>query len=132
MQSRHWTDMSRDKKKLTQQLIDMLPDDQTLSLSDAMSLWWFNLRKNGGMRLTVTGYHAFVKILELENYEYQITDPMLFNQHTMLDLDRKMQMPYYIYATKGIPKKLVLFGSREAVMLNLYGNLKQFLDNYKI
>jgi hypothetical protein len=25
----------------------------------------------------------------------------------------------------------VFFGSREAVMVNLYGDLKKFLDNYK-
>jgi hypothetical protein len=124
--------MPRDKKTLTQQLINLLPENQKLSLSEVMTLWWFNLRKNGGMRLTAVGYHAFVKILELEHYEYQIVDPLLFNQQTILDLDRKMQMPYYIHASKGIPKKIVLFGSREAVMLNLYGNLRQFLDNYKL
>lgn len=96
-----------------------------------MHTWWFNLRKNGGMRLTGPGYSIFVKELELEHYEYTIDDPMLFTQQTILDLDRKMQMPYYISATKGVPKKIVFFGSREAVMINLYGNLKQFLDNYR-
>ena len=83
------------------------------------------------MRLTGPGYMAFVKDFELEHYEYQIDDPTTFNQQMILDLDRKMQMPYYISATKGIPKKIVFFGSREAVMVNLYGNLKQFLDNYR-
>jgi hypothetical protein len=96
-----------------------------------MSTWWFNLRKNGGMRLTGPGYVAFVKDLDLEHYEYAIADPMIFNQHMILDLDRKMQMPYYIHAVKGIPRKIVFFGSREAVMVNLYGNLQQFLDNYR-
>lgn len=83
------------------------------------------------MRLTGPGHQAFVQHLDLEHYEYSITDPMLFNQQTILDLDRKMQMPYYIAATKGVPKKIVFFGSREAVMVNLYGSLKQFLDNYE-
>lgn len=83
------------------------------------------------MRLTGIGYVAFVKDLDLEHYEYSIDDPMVFNQHTILSLDKKMQMPYYIHAVKGIPKKIVFFGSREAVMVNLYGNLKQFLDNYE-
>lgn len=121
----------RDKKKLTQELIELLPADQRISLTSAMPSWWFNLRKNGGMRLTSTGFDTFVKKLELENYSYPIDNPMLFNQQTILDLDRKMQMPYYIHATKGVPKKIVFFGSREAVMANLYGNLQQFLDNYQ-
>ena len=121
----------RDKRKLTQQLIDLLNEDQRISVESAMPAWWFNLRKNGGMRLTATGYYTFVEELELEHYSYPIDNPMLFNQQTILDLDRKMQMPYYIHAAKGVPKKIVFFGSREAVMVNLYGNLQQFLDNYE-
>jgi hypothetical protein len=121
----------RDKRKLTEQLIKQLDPDLGFTVKQAMHTWWFNLRKNGGMRLTGPGHSIFVKELELEHYEYTINDPMLFNQQTILDLDRKMQMPYYISATKGIPKKIVFFGSKEAVMVNLYGNLKQFLDNYR-
>lgn len=100
------------------------------TIKSAMHTWWFNLRRNGGMRLSGTGYQAFVRDLELEHYEYSIQDPMQFNQLMILDLDRKMQMPYYIHAVKGVPKKIIFFGSREAVMVNLYGNLKKFLENY--
>lgn len=96
-----------------------------------MSNWWFNLRKRGGLRLTGMGYSAFVKNLEMEHYEFAIRDPMMFNQAIILKLDRKMQTPYYIHAVKGVPKMIVFFGSREAVMANLYGNLQQFLDNYE-
>jgi len=120
----------RDKKKLTEQLIKQLNPDLGMTLRAAMSTWWFNLRKNGGMRLTAVGYDAFVKKLDLEKYEYAISDPLQFNQHVILDLDRKMHMPYYIHAVKGVPKKIIFFGSREAVMVNLYGDLKRFLDNY--
>jgi hypothetical protein len=121
----------RDKRKLTQELLALLPEEKVLTLDQALPIWWFNLRKNGGMRLTGPGHQAFVKDLELEHYEYAIDNPLLFNQQTILDLDRKLQMPYYISATKGIPKKIVFFGSQEAVMVNLYGNLKKFLDNYE-
>jgi hypothetical protein len=121
----------RDKRRLTQELIALLPTEEKISVDSAIPSWWFNLRKNGGMRLTATGYDIFVKKLELEHYSYPIDNPMLFNQQTILDLDRKMQMPYYIHAAKGVPKKIVFFGSREAVMVNLYGNLQQFLDNYQ-
>ena len=122
----------RDKKKLTQELIALLPDDQQISVDTAMPAWWFNIRRNGGMRLTGIGYQVFVDDLELEHYSYSIDNPLLFTQQTILKLDRKMQMPYYISATKGIPKKIIFFGSKEAVMVNLYGNLQQFLDNYQL
>ncbi len=120
----------RDKKRLTEELVSLLAGDYSISVDQAMRTWWFNLRKNGGMRLTGPGYHAFVELLKLEHYSYNINDPLQFNQQTVLKLDRKMQMPYYVHGVKGIPKKIVFFGSREAVMVNLYGNLKQFLDNY--
>jgi hypothetical protein len=127
----HGSKVVRNKQHLTQELIDLLPDEQRISAESARSIWWYNLRKNGGMRLTTVGYETFVHRLELEHYEYSIDSPKLFNQQTVLDLDRKMQMPYYIHIAKGIPKTIVFFGSRDAVMVNLYGNLQQFLDNYR-
>lgn len=120
----------RDKKKLTEELIALLPEEHLSNLSTTMHAWWFNTRRGGGMRLTAVGYDTFVNYLDLEHYSYEIDNPMLFNQQTILKLDRKMQMPYYIHAVKGVPKKIVFFGSKEAVMVNLYGNLQQFLDNY--
>jgi len=89
------------------------------------------LRKNGGMRLTTTGYTTFVQILDLEHYKYTINDPVTFNQHTVLALDRKLQMPYYIHVIKGVPKKIIFFGSQEAMLANLYGSLSRFLENCK-
>jgi hypothetical protein len=121
----------RDKRLLTEELILLLPEEQRISVSSAMPAWWFNLRRSGGMRLTAIGYKIFAEDLGLEHYEYPIDNPILFNQQIILKLDRKMQMPYYIHAAKGIPKKIVFFGSKEAVMVNLYGNLQQFLDNYQ-
>ena len=120
----------RDKKKITDELVKQLDPDSGITVKQAMSTWWFNRRKNGGMRLTGPAYTVFTEQLELARYEFAITDPHQFNQHLILDLDRKMQMPYYISASKGIPKKIVFFGSQEAVMINLYGNLQQFHDNY--
>jgi len=121
----------RDKRKLTEELINLLPEEQRISVASAIPSWWCNLRRNGGMRLTSLGYQVFADDLELEHYSYAINDPLLFNQQTILKLDRKMQMPYYIEAKKGIPKRIIFFGSKEAVMVNLYGNLQQFLDNYE-
>ena len=123
--------MKRDKQRLTEQLVAQLDPDLGTTVKRAMNTWWFNIRKNGGMRLTGPGYAVFTEQLDLARYEWPIQDPHRFNQHVILSLDRKIQMPYYISATKGIPKKIVFFGSQEAVWVNLYGNLEQFLDNYR-
>jgi hypothetical protein len=120
----------RDKRRLSQELINLLPEPHP-TVESVLPGWWYNLRKNGGMRLTELGYQTFIKGLELEHYSYEIDNPIAFTQQTILDLDRKMQMPYYIHIVKGIPKKIMFFGSREAVVVNLYGSLQQFLDNYR-
>ena len=120
----------RNKQQLTEKLVKQLDSDLGVTVKRAMHSWWFNIRKTGGMRLTGPGYQIFCEELDLARYEFAIDDPHSFNQHTILDLDKKMQMPYYIHAVKGIPKKIVFFGSREAVMVNLYGDLKKFLENY--
>jgi hypothetical protein len=121
----------RDKQQLTEKLVNLLPENGRISIESALSIWWYNLRKNGGLRLTIIGFQTFVNDIELEHYEYSLENLQLFNQQTILDLDRKMQMPYYIHVVKGVPKKIVFFGSREAVVINLYANLQQFLDNYR-
>lgn len=82
------------------------------------------------MRLTKSGYDAFVDELDIECYEFTIPAKTNFNQRTILALDRRLQMPYYIKTNKHRVDKLVFFGSREAVLANLYGDLEKFLDNY--
>jgi hypothetical protein len=120
----------RDKKKLTETLVNQLDPEWGITVKKAMHTWWFNLRSSGGMRLTSAGYHAFTEELDLEHYTYNVNDPTDINQQMILDMDRKLQMPYYIHAVKGVPKKVMFFGSKEAMVTNLYGDLKKFLDNY--
>jgi hypothetical protein len=121
----------RNKQKLTETLVNQLDPDWGITVKKAMRSWWFNLRSTGGMRLTSVGYHTFIAELDLEHYTYTVDDPTDINQQTILDMDRKLQMPYYIHAVKGIPKKIIFFGSKEAMVTNLYGDLKKFLDNYR-
>ena len=121
----------RNKKKLTEELVHQLDPDLGHTVKRSMHTWWFNIRNNGGMRLTSNGYHVFCEDLDLEYYEFTISNPHDLNQQLILEMDTKLQMPYYIHAVKGIPKKIVFFGSKEAVMINLYGDLKKYLDNYR-
>jgi hypothetical protein len=62
----------RDKRKITDELVALLPDRKKISADSAMRSWWFNLRKNGGMRLTGPGHQTFVQDLALEHYEYAL------------------------------------------------------------
>ena len=121
----------RDKLKLTEQLVAQLPTQFKISVEVARTSWWFNLRPSGGMRLTAAGYKVLSEYLELKFYPYKIPDEMLFTQQTILDLDRKLQNPYYIVTKKSFPVDIVFFSGKEAMLVNLYGDLEKFLDNYK-
>lgn len=119
----------RDKLKLTETILAQLPPEHGMELNTAMKVFWYNIRAQGGLRLTELGYFTFKKVLELESYD-MVIDWEKFDRTTILKLDRKLLMPYYIEVNKKIPKKIIFFGSREAMLARLYGDLDKFLDNY--
>lgn len=119
----------RDKIELTQKLVKQLPPG-AWTVDQARITWWYNFRAGGGMRLTKQGYDAFVKELELEYYEFTIPTTAKFTYGTILALDNRLQSPYYLGRDKGRFVKIVFFGSKEAVLINLYGDIEKFLDNY--
>jgi hypothetical protein len=51
----------RNKVHLTEELLGLLPDEEKIPIEQAMVTWWFNLRENGGLRLTNTGYGTVKK-----------------------------------------------------------------------
>jgi hypothetical protein len=117
----------RDKRHLTQSLINQLPEQYQAPVDEIYPIWWQNLRTGGGMRLTDRGYDAFCNLLEIEHYQFPLKGLGL---KTLVTMDQRLQLPYYVSIEKKIPRNLILFGSQEAVLINLYGNLQQFLDNY--
>ena len=119
----------RDKLKLTQAIINQLPPGSEMDATVAMKCWWYNIRASGGLRLTELGYFTFKKVMDLESYAMPI-EWEKFDRLTMLKLDRKLQMPYYIEVKKKIPQHVIFFGAKEAMMARLYGDLNKFLDNY--
>lgn len=118
----------RDKVKLTEALVANLPEGFEESLALALKTWWVNIRKTGGMRLTDHGFYVFSRVLDLAHYELDIK-PAPSNKRVELVLDRKLQSPYYIRIEKRIPISVYMFGSREAVVAQLYGDLEKFLNN---
>lgn len=120
----------RDKKKLTEELIRHLPDYAKVTTQEAINLWYYNLRAGGGMRLTKFGYETFTGLLDLKEYRYEV-DPMVIDSRMIVMLDRRLQHPWYLVFEKKMPKTLIFFSSQEAMLANLYGGLKQFIDNYK-
>ena len=118
--------------EIVQRLIPRIPQEYQQSQDQAMRTWWANIRRDGGMRLTATGYEMMHDVLKLESWRLDLAEEprQIFTKRLILDLDRKLEWPYYIEVN--IRKKvrhIVFFGSREAMMATMYGDLKQWLDS---
>lgn len=100
-----------------------------MDVDTALKVWWYNIRASGGLRLTELGYFTFKKVMDLESYPMPINWET-FDRTTILSLDRKLQMPYYIEVKKKLPINIVFFGAKEAMLARLYGDLDKFLSNY--
>ena len=108
------------RREVTAAVIHQLP--VPMDIDQAMSTWYYNLRPQGGFRLTALGYQAF-KIEAMNSWSVDI-NPRDLTKPNLLMLDRKLKWPYYIDARR---KKLVLFSSRDAVMATLYGDIKSWI-----
>jgi hypothetical protein len=88
--------------------------------------WWINIEDN--WRLTWYGYACLTDLNEKSwEFDFDIKDirPWMY-----LTLSRKLKAPFYIVDNKK-HAKLVVFDSRSAVMINLYGNLIRWLETLK-
>jgi len=89
---------------------------------DTKEWWWVPVEDH--WRLTWLGYASFVD-LDVESWDFD------FNTHRIqpwvyLKLSRNLHVPYYIVDNKK-HNKLVVFDSREAVAINLFGSLERWL-----
>ena len=113
------------KRDLTANLINAWPTSQAPDLDRAMFDWYVNIRDTGGFRLTDEGFRVLIEVLELQHWKLPV-DPKTITKRVLLDLDRKIEFPFYL-EKRG--RQIVFFSSREAMMANLYGNLIKFLES---
>jgi hypothetical protein len=122
--------MPNRKLEIIQRLMPQVPLEYQQSVESAMKTWWVNIRRGGGMRLTDTGYEMMHDVLKLESWELDLADhdQHIFTKRLILDLDRKLQWPYYIEVSiKKKRRRIVFFGSKEAMMATMYGDLEKWL-----
>ena len=121
----------RDRKlEIVQRLMPQVPMEHQQSIESAMQTWWANIRRDGGMRLTDLGYEIMHDVLRLESWELDLQhqDRVIFTKRLILDLDQKLQWPYFIeIKMKKKKRRIVFFGSREAMMATMYGDLERWL-----
>ena len=122
--------MSNRKLSITLGLLEQVPEDRREPWDQALVTWWANIRPEGGLRLTKHGYEILHDVLRYESWSLDLSnqDNSAINKRTVLDLDRKLEWPYYLdFSPRKKTRRIVFFGSREAMMATMYGDLKKWL-----
>lgn len=123
------------KLDIVRRLLADLPETKRETEDQAMITWWANIRPEGGLRLTQHGYGILHGLLKLESWALDLSDTdqphrVRLDKRTILDLDRKLEWPYYIdFNARKKTRRIVFFGSREAMMATMYGDLKKWLGS---
>ena len=112
------------KQQITQQILTGLPEEDRPTYDEACKSWWMNFRDGGGFRLTNAGYMA-LSTWDFETYSFDVPTNIVAIARHLLTLDKKLDCPYYIKIGKN--PQIVLFGSRQAVMLAMYGDLEKWM-----
>jgi len=118
------------RNEFVQHVLERLPSAPVEIKSDIENVvdewWWIDIEDN--WRLTWFGY-ACLTNLKIESWEFEF-DIKDIRPWMYLTLSRKLKAPFYIVDNKK-HAKLVVFDSRSAVMINLYGNLIRWLETLK-
>ena len=112
------------KEEITQKILQGLPEDDRPTYDEACKSWWMNFRDGGGFRLTDAGYMA-LNTWNFETYTFAVPPNLVAIARHLLILDKKLNCPYYIKIGKN--PQIVLFGSKQAVMLAMYGDLEKWM-----
>jgi len=118
------TQFTLNKKVIvTQEMLNAVPEKH-YDFRTALLKWWINSRRNGGLRLTRSGFGLLDK-MDYSSYTFQATH--LTTPKNLLTLDKNLECPYYIDGIGGPKSQIILLGGREAMMIKLYGNFNSYL-----
>ena len=129
------------KHEITNAIIKELPHSQwhEMPIDDVVFRWWVTGRGGEGLRLSDEGMNAFLKS-NIEYYEFPIgnlwnkKDKFLRPELITHELSKKIKCPFYLGVNKDGDKKgpyVRIFDSKIAMVLTLYGNLKEYLNSVR-
>ena len=95
-----------------------------MSEHQALDAWWRDARYKNCLRLSSEGYNAF-ESLGIVGYNFELSPGVPARSRVLLILSRKLTCPYYINVGK--KPSLTLFGSKEATLYSLYGDIDRFV-----
>jgi len=125
------------KEKITEAVLAEIDKKDNIYLVcpiDKVMFKWFITGRQEGLRLTDEGVNAF-KLANIEFYDHEFKQEGQSYYSFILELNKKIKCPFYIGTKKIDGKKTTLYirlyDSKIAMVLNLYGNLKDYLNSVK-
>ena len=110
------------RRDIVARVLDLARSD--ITVDQAEKIWFYDLRRTGGLRLTRLGFDAMTRA-GLQHWPISI-DWSRMTKRTILEMNRRIEWPYYI---RPKPPELILFSDREAVMASLYGDISRWLSS---
>jgi len=126
------------KQQITEAVLEEIPKTEKIrryqdSIDQLIFNWWVTGRQEG-LRLTESGRMAF-ELANVEYYDFSFKQEGSTYYSFVSDLSKKINCPYYLGTNKTPDGKnfyLRLYDSKVAMMLNLYGNINEYLASVKI
>ncbi len=124
------------KSRITQAVLDQLPEQSQLDLTIAAKSWWVNIRNDGGLRLTEVGklYFALAEIEYFDlplDYKKSITKNQTTWNAFLMELNHKLTCPYYLGKNIAGGAHIRLYDSKVAMMISLYGDVYDYVKSTK-
>jgi hypothetical protein len=86
--------------------------------------WFCDVRRNGGWRLTDQGLAAFDSA-GIQRWRVPLGETSL-DRRLILEMNRRIRWPYYLSVR---PYEIWLFSDQDAVMAQLYGDIRAWVTN---
>lgn len=129
------------KQILTEIVLKALPSNlnyyKELDIDTIIFKWWVTGRAGEGLRLTEEGMEAFLDA-DIEHYDFDLGIPKnkknFVPEAFILELNKKIKCPYYIglNKSKGNEPFFRIYDAKIAMLLNIYGTLREYLDSVKV
>lgn len=98
---------------------------EAVSLDAVQAEWWHDSRPNGGWRLSWSGLADLTDLLKLDAWYFDFSSKEI-QPWMLLKLKKHITVPYYIVDNRK-HTQLVVFDSKLAVMINLYGEVEKWV-----
>jgi len=127
------------KLKIVEVVLEELPKQLAFSTeltAEEVVLKWFMTGNQEGFRLTNAGNQAFVTAnVEFFDVDFNTT-PGQGWYGTLMEMSKKITCPYYLGVQKERKGKhdpyIRLYDSKVAMMVGLYGNMKEYLESIRL